>query len=79
MPATQTAAHASRAGAAYGTMAESENAQPMDVDAGEEEASTLPQTQLTLDVLGTIKSAQAQNGLKHGDYMRYRSETCCCD
>ena len=37
-----------------------------------EEASPVPLVQLTVDVLSTIKQAQAQNGLKHGDYMRYR-------
>ncbi|PNH02715.1 putative signal recognition particle protein [Tetrabaena socialis] len=27
---------------------------------------------LPLNLLSTIKAAQAQNGLRHGDYMRYR-------
>lgn len=46
-------------------------AEPMEVEDGEGEASSSLQV-LTVDVLGTIKAAQAQNGLKHGDYMRYR-------
>lgn len=38
-------------------------------------------TNLQLSILATIKSAQLQNGLKHGDYSRYRwvgmSEHAC--
>ena len=29
-------------------------------------------TNLQLSILATIKSAQLQNGLKHGDFSRYR-------
>ncbi len=40
----------------------------MDVD-GEE---LPPKLQLSLNVLQTIKTAQAQHGLRHSDYTRYR-------
>jgi hypothetical protein len=31
-----------------------------------------PLPQLSLNILQVIRSAQGQNGLKHGDYGRYR-------
>lgn len=38
-----------------------------------EQQQVQPQvTNLQLSILATIKSAQLQNGLKHGDYSRYR-------
>lgn len=33
-------------------------------------------TNLQLSILATIKTAQLQNGLKHGDYSRYRCALC---
>ncbi|GLC39232.1 hypothetical protein PLESTM_000866500 [Pleodorina starrii] len=49
----------------------------MDVDltqTGAEETASAPAqlNPLPLALLSTIKTAQAQNGLRHGDYMRYR-------
>lgn len=52
-------------------MEPSASPEPMELEAAAEEASSSLQV-LTVEVLGTIKAAQAQNGLKHGDYMRYR-------
>jgi hypothetical protein len=42
---------------------------PQATDAAEETVANL---QLQLNLLSVIKSAQLQNGLKHGDYGRYR-------
>jgi signal recognition particle subunit SRP68 len=42
---------------------------PQATDVVEEAAASL---QLQLNLLSVIKSAQLQNGLKHGDYGRYR-------
>ncbi|KAG2435569.1 hypothetical protein HYH02_011863 [Chlamydomonas schloesseri] len=39
---------------------------------GEEQQPAVPLSPLPLNLLSTIKTAQAQNGLRHGDYMRYR-------
>lgn len=46
-----------------------DGAEGMDVDAAE---AATPAAPLNLSILETIKVAQSQNGLKHGDYMRYR-------
>lgn len=48
-------------------------AEPMvqDEEAADELAA-VPATQLSLNLLQTIRTAQSQNGLKHGDYGRYR-------
>ena len=35
-------------------------------------ADAQPLPQLSLNILQVIRSAQGQNGLKHGDYGRYR-------
>ena len=43
----------------------------METDAAASEGS-LPAAQISLNVLQTIRTAQTQNGLKHGDYGRYR-------
>eukprot|EP00357_Protocruzia_adherens_P032037 CAMPEP_0115007186 /NCGR_PEP_ID=MMETSP0216-20121206/21006_1 /TAXON_ID=223996 /ORGANISM="Protocruzia adherens, Strain Boccale" /LENGTH=602 /DNA_ID=CAMNT_0002374033 /DNA_START=30 /DNA_END=1838 /DNA_ORIENTATION=- len=40
-------------------------------DAAEAEEE-VPQLSITLNILSTIQTAQNQNGLRHGDYMRYR-------
>lgn len=40
-------------------------------------AAAAPLPQLPLNLLSTIKTAQAQNGLRHGDYMRYRQAGWC--
>jgi signal recognition particle subunit SRP68 len=38
-----------------------------------EQQQAVPQvSNLQLSILATIKTAQLQNGLKHGDYSRYR-------
>lgn len=38
-----------------------------------EQQQAAPQvSNLQLSILATIKTAQLQNGLKHGDYSRYR-------
>lgn len=53
------------------------------MDRGEQSvAETVPSVQFSLELLQIIKSAQQQNGLKHGDYGRYRFEyiaarSCC--
>ncbi|PNW81938.1 hypothetical protein CHLRE_06g267100v5 [Chlamydomonas reinhardtii] len=47
----------------------------MEVDLTKEGGETeeqQPAVPLSLNLLSTIKTAQAQNGLRHGDYMRYR-------
>jgi nitrate reductase assembly molybdenum cofactor insertion protein NarJ len=49
-------------------LAQEPEAVGMDVD-GEE---LPPKLQLSLNVLQTIKTAQAQHGLRHSDYTRYR-------
>lgn len=46
---------------------------PQATDAPEETAAIL---QLQLNLLSVVKSAQLQNGLKHGDYGRYRCDRC---
>ena len=49
-------------------LAQEPEAVGMDVDEGE-----LPHNlQLSLNVLQTLKTAQAQHGLRHSDYTRYR-------
>lgn len=35
-----------------------------------------PPSQIALNLLATIRTAQSQNGLKHGDYGRYRCGSC---
>lgn len=42
----------------------------MEVDAAAQEQQQ--QQQITLNILQTLRPAQQQNGLKHGDYGRYR-------
>jgi hypothetical protein len=43
------------------------------VEAGEQTAAgNVPNLQFSIELLQVIKSAQQQNGLKHGDYGRYR-------
>jgi hypothetical protein len=44
----------------------------MDVDPQPTEAVEEAAVSLQLNLLSVIKSAQLQNGLKHGDYGRYR-------
>jgi len=60
----------------------------MEVDTEEQQQAAEVQpgvTNLQLSILATVKTAQLQNGLKHGDYSRYRcdvaykgSELVCC-
>ncbi len=47
-------------------------AEAMDVDAA---AAAAPREIFALPLLQLIKTEQAQNGVKHSDYLRYR---CCC-
>ena len=54
-------------------MAAEQEAREVDLtkEGGETEEQQ-PAVPLSLNLLSTIKTAQAQNGLRHGDYMRYR-------
>lgn len=54
----------------------------MEVDTEAQQQQQQPEQQapqvsnLQLSILATIKTAQLQNGLKHGDYSRYRCGWC---
>eukprot|EP00798_Chlamydomonas_sp_ICE-L_P016200 gene16200-22363_t len=50
-------------------MAEAEMASAIEVDAIQE---IVPPPQFTLHLLLLIRTAQAQNGIKHGEFSRYR-------
>jgi hypothetical protein len=44
----------------------------MEEEVASVEDAAVPQPQFILNLLLLIRTAQAQNGIKHGDYTRYR-------